>query len=88
VQFDEFLGEGEADTGAFEGSAFLIVDTVEFVEDAVDFVRWDPGSGVCYCEYHVSTVFSEMTCDGNLPGKSKLERVSDDIEDDFLKLEM
>ena len=29
-----------------------------------------------------------MTCDGNLPGKSKLERVSDDIEDDFLKLEV
>jgi hypothetical protein len=29
-----------------------------------------------------------MTCDGNLPGNSKLERVPDDIEDDFLILEV
>ena len=46
VGFDELSGDGEAEAGAAGGAVAGRVNTVEAIEDVVETLRWDAGSGV------------------------------------------
>src|SRR5579859_7892825 len=84
VQLNKFLCQRQSNTCAFmRSSSLLIVHTMKFLKDAIDFVRWNADSAVNDFEYHVSFVLGESTDDGDLTGQCEFECIPNQIEDDF-----
>src|SRR5262249_22645741 len=81
VQFDEFMHERQADTGAFMCASAAVVDAMEALKHARQFLGGNANAGIAHCQDGLPLRWFQPHF--NLALKRELESVAEEVEHDL-----